>query len=265
MKKGRELSGYETLRPEYEITRHLHEAVEKRDQVSMRVLEPAEFVTSEEDWYDFPEFPANDAERTSFFSMTRVPALQTATFCPDNLKEKVTSKRADIARVCLGRRSGTDERTSPQLFFSTYNFPLYIDRCEQMGLPVDTFAAEMGQFLAIVHFLAQVDGRDMEIVLGRKMGCGSGPLNVSMKAIDFNQVCPYDMTLQSVPKLVAAVVDNLPYFPTPKHPDLYKRFSSEYLKEAQYIAATFQQDVSPNAAELAEEFIRLFEAHYAMQ
>lgn len=82
--------------------------------------------------------------------------------------------------------------SSRQKFVNSSNFPL--DEAQYLGvravateLPDSAAVARgMGQMLARLHFLARVDARDIEFVLG-----GDGYFGHRFYIIDFNQVYPF--------------------------------------------------------------------------
>lgn len=53
------------------------------------------------------------------------------------------------------------------LAFSLQNFPLHLGRMEQLGLDPREYAIAMADALAFMHWVARVDGNDVEYVLGR--------------------------------------------------------------------------------------------------
>ncbi|OAQ99661.1 hypothetical protein LLEC1_05894 [Akanthomyces lecanii] len=72
-----------------------------------------------------------------------------------------------LVRPYLGRRRpAADQRGAPRRrFFSLRNFPLHADQMEELGLPVDDYAAAMADALAFLHWIARVDAGDVEYVL----------------------------------------------------------------------------------------------------
>ncbi|KAL9105899.1 MAG: hypothetical protein Q9227_009010 [Pyrenula ochraceoflavens] len=80
-----------------------------------------------------------------------------------------------LIRLYLGRRSSSRHQhpsssTSP---FKLQNFDLTLNEMETLNLPTTTYAKTMAQTLAILHWKANVDGNDIEFVLG-----GPSPLQL---------------------------------------------------------------------------------------
>ncbi|OIW25607.1 hypothetical protein CONLIGDRAFT_582051 [Coniochaeta ligniaria NRRL 30616] len=90
-----------------------------------------------------------------------------AKYCPASLRRAVLahpSNRDCLARVYLGRRRQENAPLAPN--FSLRNFNLCLDRMMDILLPVHEYAAAMGEALAVMHWAANVDGYDVEFVLG---------------------------------------------------------------------------------------------------
>ncbi|KAH8904191.1 hypothetical protein BR93DRAFT_173718 [Coniochaeta sp. PMI_546] len=88
-------------------------------------------------------------------------------YCPPNLRIAALanpSNRDCLARVYLGRRRPESAPLAPN--FSLRNFNLCLDQMEEHKLPVNTYAEAMGEALAVLHWLANVDGYDVEFVIG---------------------------------------------------------------------------------------------------
>lgn len=138
-------------------------------------------------------------------------------------------------------------------FVNSSNFPL--DEARYLGvravaneLPDSAAVARgMAQMLARLHFLAHVDARDVEFVLG-----GDGHFGHKFYIIDFNQVRNLDPT-PSVADLVEAFFGNDPYYPRPGTGNLYNEFKSAYLSEcpvqAQGIDQAFIHAIEQGQAE----------------
>ncbi|PTB53102.1 hypothetical protein M431DRAFT_556142 [Trichoderma harzianum CBS 226.95] len=55
----------------------------------------------------------------------------------------------------------------PYLAFSLRNFPLHLDQMEQLGIDAGDYAIGMADALAFLHWVAKVDGNDVEYVLAQ--------------------------------------------------------------------------------------------------
>ena len=88
-------------------------------------------------------------------------------YCPLNLQRAARANPANkdcLARVYLGRRCPTGAPLPPN--FTLRNFNLCLDLMLDLNLPVISYAAAMGDALAIIHWAANVDAYDVEFVLG---------------------------------------------------------------------------------------------------
>lgn len=88
-------------------------------------------------------------------------------YCPAPLRAIVASNPSNrdcLARVYLGRRRPANLPPTPN--FTLRNINLFLDQQLELNLPVQLFAAAMGEALAIIHWAANVDAYDIEFVLG---------------------------------------------------------------------------------------------------
>ncbi|CAG7995997.1 unnamed protein product [Penicillium salamii] len=88
-------------------------------------------------------------------------------YCPATSRPAVSANHTNrdcLARVYLGRRRPTNLPPTPN--FTLRNYNLCLDQMIDLGLPVQSFAAGIGEALAIVHWAAHVDAYDIEFVLG---------------------------------------------------------------------------------------------------
>lgn len=89
------------------------------------------------------------------------------TYCPLYLRPAASASptnRDCLARIYLGRRRRADAPLSPN--FTLRNFNLCLDQILELNLPAASFAAAMGESLAVIHWSANVDAYDIEFVLG---------------------------------------------------------------------------------------------------
>lgn len=88
-------------------------------------------------------------------------------YCPAPSQLAVTSQdtnRDCLARIYLGRRRGPND--PPPRNFTLRNFNMCLDQMIELNLPIHYYAKAIGQALAIIHWSANVDGYDIEFVLG---------------------------------------------------------------------------------------------------
>ncbi|KAM7198235.1 Zinc finger domain containing protein [Naviculisporaceae sp. PSN 640] len=147
-----------------------------------------------------------------------------------------------LVRVYLGANKDNTEagpaRQSQGRFFSLRNFKLHLNQLADLGLHKETLemAKQMAFALAIMHWAAKTDGRDVEFVLGSSRGLNPETHNYSdtpepLKAVtctqlwllDFNQCRPITYTKDGVAKMVEAVKLNDPYFPKPLRESAFER------------------------------------------
>ncbi|KAF0324304.1 hypothetical protein GQ607_008478 [Colletotrichum asianum] len=174
-------------------------------------------------------------------------------FCPkEQTAEVLENKENDacLARLYLGRRRRSTLHAQGK--FSLRNFELTLDKMELLGLDAMQFVAPIAEALAVVHWKAGSDGRDIEFVLGgpserrisaegfrvldgnvhtqrvttwRKAGTVDGIAGLEQRSVcvwllDFNQCSRIKADAQGVQMAADAYWDNDPYYPRPtKHGD----------------------------------------------
>ncbi len=192
-------------------------------------------------------------------------------FCPASLRKTFTPDQQDIClvRIYLGRRSRrrTPDAHRPSLkMFAIRNFPGHIDQLETLGLDPEFIATQIGKALAILHFEALTDGKDVEFVLGKarpplitpstkeptppltplatpttytfsrdvSMTDIRGPnRGTSIWCLDFNQCQSLSFATPaalstSVVQCVDAYFLNDPYYPRPDQVELWAAFKANY-------------------------------------
>lgn len=88
-------------------------------------------------------------------------------YCPPSLWSTVSTNptnRDCLARIYLGRRRCPNTPLPPN--FSLRNYNLCLDQMLELNIPVMSYAAAMGEALAVIHWAANVDAYDIEFVLG---------------------------------------------------------------------------------------------------
>ena len=155
---------------------------------------------------------------------------------------------------------GANQSETPD---SLRNFPLYLDMMEEIGLDTHAYATSMAIGLAVMHWIAMVDGMDTEFVLRGVAKWESkkpfvvydkslfeGPPRsitlptpemeqkpVRMWMIDFDKAQQIQLTDEDVKgKFVPAFLGNDPYFPRPDGPsDLWDTFRRVYLAASEIL------------------------------
>ncbi|KAL6806661.1 zinc finger domain-containing protein [Trichoderma sp. SZMC 28013] len=161
-------------------------------------------------------------------------------YCAPRIKEAAlrdASNKECLVRVYLGSLEGKSER----LFFSLRNFKLHLNQMVDLQLDIKMMAGRIGVAMALMHWAAETDARDVEFVLG------SDPMRPSFTmrstelwVLDFNQVQPITMDEAGVAKAVEAAGINDPYLPKPLGESTSERqawntFAGNYIRAADII------------------------------
>lgn len=186
-------------------------------------------------------------------------------FCSPLGKAKALSDPANqdcLVRVYLGSLQGR----SGGMFFSLRNFKLHLNQLVELRLDISTMASSMGSALAVMHWAAETDARDVEFVLGSTTeplpsmsaaeaaalppNSWTGPPSDNLEdfhhrktvlwLLDFNQVRPITMDADGLALAVEAFKLNDPYYPKPLQEDpvakaLWNTFAKSYLKMSQSV------------------------------
>lgn len=211
-------------------------------------------------------------------------------FCPPNLQDNVREDKANnncLVRVYLGQ-----DQQRPWRFFTLRNFKLYLDNMESLQLDIEGMAFTMGQTLAVLHYVAQTDARDVEFVLGstpqrkvmrmkdleneqtNKDQVTSSGLDewerlldyryrkTELYLLDFNQCRFMSQDEKGIEQAVHAYLENDPYYPRPfsntrRGTLAWHSFAAAYIDQAQYILR------DPNMVDsLACGFLRKIRKHF---
>ncbi|UKZ84326.1 uncharacterized protein TrAFT101_000239 [Trichoderma asperellum] len=204
-------------------------------------------------------------------------------YCPVQCKQAARDDGANrdcLVRVYLGSMQGRQGR-----YFSLRNFKLHLNQMVELHLDVKLMAGRMAIALAIMHWAAKTDARDVEFALGsssKKIAHGlsgremrtlrwptyTGPSSyvhedfftrtTDLWLLDFNQVQPITMDQDGVSKAVEAIKLNDPYFPRPLQESriekiLWNEFAEQYLITAYKILR--EEDDSQRTLSLPGMFI----------
>ncbi|RSL40134.1 hypothetical protein CEP53_013574 [Fusarium sp. AF-6] len=172
-----------------------------------------------------------------------------------------------LARVYLGRQRSPHQPR--QVNFSLRNFNLCLDQMVDLGLPVSSYASAIGEALAVVHWAANVDGYDIEFVLGSETSVKSQPRKApslqstqesswvvaegrrkttGIWVLDFNLCTKWEERIgweqpeALVEQLVMAFFENDPYYPLPLMDNdlgkqLWSVFRDSYTTKAEEVLA----------------------------
>jgi hypothetical protein len=87
-------------------------------------------------------------------------------YFPDDVKDTAltdTTNEDCLVRIYLGKRA--DYPTQLQRP-SLRNLPLHVNQIEDLQIDVEDYARAMAEALAVMHWVAKINGRDVEFVLG---------------------------------------------------------------------------------------------------
>ncbi|KAL7901362.1 zinc finger domain-containing protein [Trichoderma sp. SZMC 28014] len=201
---------------------------------------------------------------TSVLSSERIPPLPKPTrdlliekYCPSQVKQAALTAQANkdcLVRVYLGSLKGRQTR-----FFSLRNFKLHLDQMAELHLDIMDLAARMATAMALMHWAAKTDARDIEFVLGSSslkpqvrmsaeyyLGLPgptyTGPPSrmhedffvrtTDLWLLDFNQVQQISMDEAGVAMAVEAVKLNDPYIPKPlQESEIEKQAWNEFVRQ----------------------------------
>ncbi|EIT79279.1 hypothetical protein AO1008_10273 [Aspergillus oryzae 100-8] len=195
-------------------------------------------------------------------------------YCPPEIRNQIllsASNRACLIRPYIGRRRtyGTAMNARSRFRgFSLQNYPLHLDQMVELGIPsthIERYAAMMGEALATLHWLGEIDGNDVEFVLApppRNDDCTTTVTNVlgehTLWMLDFDLCRSMAMDLEGVKQAANAFCRNDPFYPRP-HTDQWIAFSRQYLQTSADLAHSFHEDEADSRLGLARKFIELLE------
>lgn len=105
--------------------------------------------------------------------------------------------------------------------FSLRNYPPHTDQMEELGLDVCAYANAMGEALAIMHWKAGIDARDVDLVLASRRQAVPAPFSAcrlgehAMWILDFDCCRPLSLDADGVDEAVVAFYRNDPIYPLP--------------------------------------------------
>ncbi|PYH91821.1 hypothetical protein BO71DRAFT_401056 [Aspergillus ellipticus CBS 707.79] len=266
-----------------QLKRRKHPTKKERDDTcpQIRIPECHRFMTADNPWWkeNLSRFPDRHLLPCSVLESQRIPPFPDKTreliverYCHPTIREQILACVANkdcLIRPYLGRRR-TQKNEFPKhsrfAAFSLRNYPLHEDQMEELRIPIrdmERYAETMGEALATLHWIGEVDGNGVEFVLAPALSSDQNiTVNVlgghTMWIMDFDACESISMDLEGAQQAVTAFWQNDPYFPRPQTP-LWNDFRKQYLKTSDDIASA---QVAPNAEErldLARLFIGLIE------
>ncbi|RDW81268.1 zinc finger protein [Aspergillus mulundensis] len=209
----------------------------------------------------------------------RIPPVPEATrrflteqYCPEPLRANILASDANrdcMIRPYLGRRRVRASKPSRFQAFSLRNYPLHLDQMEEIGIPetdIAGYARTMAKALAQLHWVAHVDGNDVEFVLAspndqpdenRSPESWSNALGLhEMWMLDFDLARPMTVDKQGARQAANAFKGNDPYYPRPdKNSYLWIAFRGQYVATSEMCL----QKESQATKELPVYFVHLVE------
>ncbi|OPB36398.1 hypothetical protein A0O28_0054770 [Trichoderma guizhouense] len=170
----------------------------------------------------------------------RARTLLIEKYCAPRIKEAAftdVSNEECLVRVYLGSLEGKSSR----LFFSLRNFKLHLNQMVDLQLDIKMMAGRIGVAMALMHWAAETDARDVEFVLGSDPARPSLTMrNTELWVLDFNQVQRITMDEAGVAKAVDAAKVNDPYLPKPLgdsqiEKQAWNAFTGNYIRAADII------------------------------
>jgi hypothetical protein len=193
-----------------------------------------------------------------------IRAAITTLYCPGAPENFVADKSNEhcLVRPYLGKRRFANRGPRRLKSYSLQNFPLHMDQIEELNLPSAELACAMADALVFLYWVARVDARDVEFVLGRRRGAlhgetaggdegpsiGGAAADVSsaifgehaLWLLDFDLCDDLAMTDEGMKKAADAFCDNDSYFPRPGRQEvadqeLWKAFTAHFLDKSDSI------------------------------
>ncbi|KAM0350703.1 hypothetical protein ACHAPU_003197 [Fusarium lateritium] len=166
-----------------------------------------------------------------------------------------------LARIYLGRRRAPNKPL--QTNFSLRNFNLHLDQMIEMNLPVERYAAVIGEALAILHWSVFIDAYDVEFVLGSEV-VSETEVTTRIWVLDFNLCSLFDEETaiehpaEVIDQLVISFFENDPYYPRPTadgevERQVWDAFKAAYISTAEGILSGANADDS--LSKLPQKFI----------
>ncbi|KAL7892233.1 zinc finger domain-containing protein [Trichoderma sp. SZMC 28014] len=203
-------------------------------------------------------------------------------FCGEQAKDVARHEPANrdcLVRVYLGSMWGVIGR-----HFSLRNFKLHLNQMAHLQMDAKVMAGRIAIALAVMHWAAKTDARDVEFVLGGSSQKISAPIfgrdvqpadepiytgpaskahddffarTTDLWVLDFNQVQPITMDEEGVATAVEAYKLNDPYFPRPLRESriekvVWNEFVEQYLGAAHSI---IREEENTNLLPLPGKFI----------
>jgi hypothetical protein len=239
---------------------------------------------TDQDWWSLNQqkFPSGytpcnmiQSQRIPPFSETTRELLIT-NYCPSKIAQQIRTSEPNkdcLIRPYLGRRRTQKPHCMSQFSaFSLRNYPLHIDQMETLGMTsnsIQQYARTMAETLAIMRWIGEIDGNDIEFVLappndsnwGGSSEKGDSVLGVhSLWVLDFDLCRSMTMDFNGVKQAVASFWDNDPYYPRPgRDPVIWDAFRGRYIQISDACMGPSGSQKPESRHTLPNQFIELVE------
>lgn len=289
-----------SLRNDFDIHRRILRSSRKLPTLHIQIPTCDHFISGgNQAWWreNHHKFPPDYRAPCNLIQSQRIPPVSDATrqlliqsFCPRGLVPEISASASNkdcLIRPYLGRRrtprSHNLSRFAP---FSLRNFPLHVDQMELLEIPtsdMNQYARIMAEALAMMHWVAEIDGNDIEFVLAppssdspgegttRPSGAGLKIQSEALKThsvwiLDFDLCKPMEMNSKGVEQAATAFWRNDPFYPRPgkdllRDRSLWAVFREHYIRtsEAYIDAAVDGPEEAEKRRGLSTQFIEMIE------
>jgi hypothetical protein len=289
----------------------IHKAIQAhlRIGLNIHIPKPFNFIRAQDnDFWDINahRFPAYQ-QPCDLLEAERIPPAPAQVrnalidlFCPEKLRsaarESVENKDC-LIRLYLGREKHSD---GYHFGFKLRNFPLHLNQMRDLDLDTKYFARAMAEALAVIHWVARYDAKDIEFVAGgrprvemqdlpcreemrslpprsqifpHRPGFDFGERVLHLWCLDFNQCKKITLDDRGVAQCVDAFIENDPYYPRPRRgqTDLWEAFACRYKevsrevleRSTRFELSNYRDNHLIIDRKLPEKFLAGVERHYA--
>lgn len=272
---------------DFEMHRRVIQSFQKISTLQLQIQIPAcyDFIElTDQKWWsvNHRKFPPGYTTPCNMIKSQRIPPFSDTVrrllirkYCPPKIIKEIIASDPNkdcLVRPYLGRRRTRKPHTTSQFTaFSLRNFPLHIDQFEELGMTtsdISQYARVMAETLAVMHWVGEIDGNDIEFVLappykGRPLKIESDALgDHSIWVLDFDLCRGMAMNSNGVEQAAAAFWGNDPYYPRPglEKDLLWIVFRQYYLRISETcIGIVNEPDEAKRRRALSRQFIDLVE------
>ncbi|EHA22609.1 hypothetical protein ASPNIDRAFT_36651 [Aspergillus niger ATCC 1015] len=222
----------------------------------VRVSQCHRFIPPSDRWWseNLPLFPSQHSPCNAIVSY-RIPPF------PEQTRDLIATDAED-----------RNQQTLEICDFLTAKLPIHEDQMEDIGISIENmqkYARMMGEALATLHWLGEMDGNDIEFVLAPLPFDEQQPNTDlitdvlgqhTMWMLDFDLCQPMPMSDDGVQQAVTAFWRNDPFYPRPQR-ELWDVFREQYLITSETIISGYNQVDIDQRLSLARRFIELIETN----